>query len=543
MTMTFMAWSEDYLTGIATVDEQHKTLVDMINASASLLAADCITTDNYATQLLDGLVNYVSLHFSTEDKLMTEQGIDIRHLQHHRTAHQGFAKQVEFLRQELDENGQFNGVKLLRFLSNWLAFHILGEDQRMAKQLKAIEQGHGPEQAYELIEGSKAEILQNANDVLVNALVNLFSQMTEQNRCLIEKNLKIEAANAELENYQKNLEQLVAARTAELTQAKNAAELSARAKNRFLGTVSHELLTPMNAILGFAHLLEQSDIPQKHREQAKRIISASEQLTAQLSEILQFSRLEAGDVETINSFFLPQVLLEQVVEFQYKVAKHKELSLLTYSDPDIPQVYCDVRLLRDAINILVNNAIKFTEHGFVAISAQLIKQEDNKAGICFEVKDTGIGIPLEKQKYLFQAFEQLDSTSTRRYQGVGLGLTLCARIIDLLGGQLTVESQPGKGSVFKIYLDLDINKTASYFNNPQDSRSLTIQLDEFKELLRHDNIEAKQAFRNLYGFFNTVDAQMTSELALLIERYEFDLALARVEKLLDGHELTSRVSE
>ncbi len=289
--------------------------------------------------------------------------------------------------------------------------------------------------------------------------------------------------------------------------------------------------------------MRKSDIPQKHREQAKRIISASEQLTAQLSEILQFSRLEAGDVEIINSFFLPQVLLEQVVEFQYKVAKHKELSLLTYSDPDIQQVYCDVRLLRDAINILVNNAIKFTEHGFVAISAQLIKQEGNKAGICFEVKDTGIGIPLEKQKYLFQAFEQLDSTSTRRYQGVGLGLTLCARIIDLLGGQLTVESQPGNGSVFKIYLELDINKTANHFNNPQDSRSLTIQLDEFKQLLSHDNIEAKQAFRNLYGFFNTVDAQITSELALLIERYEFDLALAMVEKLLEGRELTSRASE
>ncbi|WP_054763791.1 bacteriohemerythrin [Methylomonas koyamae] len=263
--MTFMTWSDNYLTGIEAIDRQHKTLVAMINDAAPELAASPALDIEVALPLLDGLLDYVAGHFQTEERIMASSGIDSRHLQHHQAMHGEFHRQVLALRRRVESGDDIDGTEVLRFLSNWLAFHILGEDQRMARELEAIGAGIAANEAYESTEGSKAEILQGANDVLVNALVNLFSQMTEQNRALAEKNAVLQAAHRELDNYRRTLEQQVEIRTAELRQAKEAAEAASHAKSRFLGTVSHELLTPLNAILGFAHLLEQARFRRKPR--------------------------------------------------------------------------------------------------------------------------------------------------------------------------------------------------------------------------------------------------------------------------------------
>jgi len=534
--MAFMLWNDDYLTGIDIVDQQHRHLVELINDAAPILAASHLHPESETGDLLDGLVDYVKTHFSTEDRLMVSQGIDTRHLQDHRRLHREFAQQVSILRRQFERGEDLNGTALLRFLSNWLAFHILGEDQHMARELSAIADGISPSDAYDRVEGSKAEILQTANNVLVNALVNLFSQLTEQNRVLVEKNLRIENVNRELDHQRLTLANQVKERTAELLKAKEAAEAASNAKSRFLAVMSHELLTPMNAIIGFAHLIEQADIPEKQREHARRIMLASEQLNSLLNEVLQYARLEAGETTVENHRFTASSLISQIVDRIQKSAQEKNLKITSSVDPELPILNGDSNLLRHALEILAFNAVKFTESGGVelTVKCQGPLQADGSLPILFQIRDTGIGIPLEKQHQLFKAFEQLDASSTRRHQGIGLGLVVCARIVHMLGGSLSVESQPHQGSRFSILLTLRTAK--AHDTQPLlDPSSIAQSLLELKTLLGQDNISARYLFFKLKPHLETLDVTLTQIMATHIEHYAFDLALQTLEELLQQH--------
>ncbi len=543
--MAFMNWSDNYLTGIEVVDHQHKGLVNLINQAAPILTDDQLHDRAAAAPLLDALVHYVDEHFSTEEEVMRQGGIDPRHLIHHQKLHQGFAAQVDTLRRQFEEGDSLNGNELLRFLSNWLAFHILGEDQRMSRELRAITGGMGAAEAYDNVEGNKAEILQGANEVLVDALVNLFAQMTEQNRELVEKNRKIEAAHHELDLYRLQLEEQVSQRTAELQKtnlellgAKELAESAIIAKTRFLGTMSHELLTPLNAILGFAHLLEGADLPLKQHEQVKRILVAGERLHTLVNEVLQFSRLDMGEITIDEYAFDPAILLQDVASHIRKVAEDKSLELKISIEPGLGVLQGDELHLRQVLQALASNAVKFTEAGTVTLSARHLARESQRMHVVFEVSDTGIGIAQERQSQLFRAFEQLDPKTTRRHGGIGLGLVISARLAKLMGGDLSVESTPGQGSRFRIALWLNIADNAVPAAGILPDAGIQIApeqlqqaLEVLESLLAADDMEARKRFFQLEPYLQDFSGPLLEELARQIDQYEFDKALHTLRKM------------
>jgi hemerythrin-like metal-binding protein len=546
-----MNWSDSFITGFDIIDQQHRRLVDMVNEAAAVLVDNRACDTDLTRPLLDGLVDYALTHFATEDGMMVSQGIDARHLEHHRGSHATFAEQVTHLRQQFDQGGGLNGNALLRFLSNWLVFHILGEDQRMTRELKAIASGLSAAVAYEHIEGTQSDLLRSANDVLVEALVDLFTQMTEQNRMLGEKNRNIEAAHQELDAYRQNLEHQVNSRTADLqranealTEARDAAQVASRAKSRFLGIMGHELLTPLNAIVGFAHLLERADIPLKQHDQANRILRAGEQLNLLLNEVLLFARLDADEVKVENINFRPAELLSQVAESCSISARDKGIEVAIDVEPSMPALMGDFHYLQKIMEALASNAVKFTERGSVTLTARALEQTGQQVKVALEVRDTGIGIPSARQALLFRAFEQLDDSTTRRHGGIGLGLMVCARLADLMDGKLTVESTVGAGSTFRLEIWLNLAAATASSATPAgqaggeiDAIALQNGLESLEVLLGQDNMQARQAFVGLESELKLAAPEQAAALAREIGNYDFQSALSRVRWLLDQKQL------
>ncbi|MCX7106587.1 MAG: HAMP domain-containing sensor histidine kinase [Methylococcales bacterium] len=257
-----------------------------------------------------------------------------------------------------------------------------------------------------------------------------------------------------------NLDEQLTENGKALRQATLAAEAAAQAKIRFLGIISHELMTPLFAISGFASLLSNTEIPLKQKEQAIHIADASRKLQHLFNEALTFIQLNSGEVAIEKHPFSIATLLNTISKKHYTEARSKELSVITAIDNALSNLLGDESLLEHALSLLACNAIKFTQQGSVTLSAHLLAMENGRAQLEFSVKDTGPGIPLDRQKDLFQAFEPLDSSLTRCNGGLGLGLLICLHLINLLNGELAVESSIGNGSLFRIKLWLDINSSS-----------------------------------------------------------------------------------
>ncbi|MCX7107149.1 MAG: ATP-binding protein [Methylococcales bacterium] len=249
-----------------------------------------------------------------------------------------------------------------------------------------------------------------------------------------------------------HLENRISMLTHELQLAKLGAEAAAQAKTRFLRVISHELMTPLQAIMGFSCLINTADIAQTQKEQAKHITEASEQLILIFEEVLAFIQLNSGELIVKNKHFLPTSFLASLTKSIKMAADSKGLSVTTHIDSKLSFLVCDETLLRHAIEILLSNAVKFTHQGNVGLSVRLINKLDGDFQVEFAVKDTGVGISLALQKQLFRAFEPLDSSLTRCYAGIGLGLVVCEHLVKLMGGELLFESNVKAGSLFRINL-------------------------------------------------------------------------------------------
>jgi PAS domain S-box-containing protein len=241
-----------------------------------------------------------------------------------------------------------------------------------------------------------------------------------------------------------------------LTEGTRQAEAANRAKSDFLANMSHEIRTPLNAVVGLSHLLLEADLPARERDYLRRLQSASQSLLDLIRDILDLSKIEADRIELERAPFDLGAVVERVSSVLGVKARQKGLTLAFTMAGDVPP-----RLVGDAVRVgqvllnLTSNAIKFTERGGVAVTVRAAGSDADRVRVRFSVEDTGIGIPPQVLRHLFQPFSQADGSTTRRYGGTGLGLAISRRLAELMGGAVTVESTPGKGSTFHFEVALE----------------------------------------------------------------------------------------
>ena len=238
-------------------------------------------------------------------------------------------------------------------------------------------------------------------------------------------------------------------RSVELAMARDEAQAANAAKSLFLASMSHEIRTPMNAVIGLTHLTLQTRLDEQQRDYLTKVHVSSKALLNLLNDILDYSKVEAGKITLEAEEFSPEEVIESVGQLFSARLEEVGLDLVFEIDKDIPQrLVGDSLRLTQVLNNLVGNAIKFTPRGEVVIRAELLAREAERVCLRIAVRDTGIGLSKEQAGRLFEVFSQADKATSRRYGGTGLGLAICKRLVELMGGSITVESAPGVGSTF-----------------------------------------------------------------------------------------------
>ncbi|MFV3307746.1 response regulator [Pseudomonas sp. NY15181] len=279
-------------------------------------------------------------------------------------------------------------------------------------------------------------------DKLVGAQEHMRVMLLEATRDL---EAKVVARTQDLEKLTNEQERLLA----HLRIAKQTAEEATQSKSMFLANMSHEIRTPMNAIIGMAHLAQKTELSPKQRDYIAKIHNAGTALLGIINDILDFSKVEAGKLELEHVPFRVDEVLGGSIALVAQKATSKGLEMLCDVAEDVPLTLCgDPLRLGQVLTNLLSNAVKFTEHGQIVVRVSQAGHDSDRVQLQIQVSDTGIGVTREQQGDLFSAFSQADGSTTRKYGGTGLGLAICRRIVDLMGGTITVDSTPGQGSTF-----------------------------------------------------------------------------------------------
>jgi len=282
-------------------------------------------------------------------------------------------------------------------------------------------------------------------------------------------------ADGNFRYYEGIVEDVTARKQAEIERerAREAALESARTKAQFLANMSHEIRTPMNAITGMTGLLGDTRLTKEQREYVETILNSTESLLGIINDILDFSKVEAGKLSLEVIDFELRETVESSIEMLAERAHKKKIDLACWVEPNVPgQLRGDPVRLRQILTNLVSNAVKFTEKGEVLVHVTRWKEEQDRVVVRFEVKDTGIGIALDALARIFQEFTQADGSTTRKYGGTGLGLTISKQLASLMGGEIGVESTPGQGSTFWVNVPLERQPASGEAILPSASEAL-----------------------------------------------------------------------
>jgi hemerythrin-like metal-binding protein len=540
--MDFFTWTDDFLTGIDIVDRQHCRLVELINTAAPILTTD--TSEQVAERqaLFFGLTDYTSEHFRTEEELMRAQGLEPRAFEHHRQTHARLLQDVLDWQERLASGDALAGQEFLGFLASWLMFHVLGEDLAMARQIHAIQSGLTPVQAYDAAAGTR---LSPSEPVLARTVTEIYTKLSGQLH--------------QTENYGKHLEQEVKARTEELAsmaeelrRARDAAEAATQAKSRFLGMVSHELRTPMNVIVGLTSVLRSTELSSQQITLADRTLTAAEHLDGLIDGLIEFTGNGSGQ----SGPFDLRAMMGEACRAPFAAARAKGLQTDLEIGIDLPLfLHGDMRRIIVVIRQLAANAAKFTAQGSIQVRAERLGLEsDGHIKLRISVTDTGIGIAADKQAGLFEAFHQLDDSPTRRYGGVGLGLALTRQTAQLIGAEIGMHSEPGKGSRF--WLDLRLPATTAPHgtqtvlpgaqSNQQSDQFRTSSpeaqttraegrdiLRQLEKLLSEDDTRATDVFSEHKAYLRQLFGERFVTLDQQIADFEYHRALASLRAWQD----------
>jgi len=321
-------------------------------------------------------------------------------------------------------------------------FHYLGKPWEPAELENVVQQAF---EHYRLIQENRKLLteLQTANETLERRVADRTAELLTANRALtseIERRKQVEV---------------------DLRQAKRTADMATQAKSSFLATMSHEIRTPMNAVIGFTEMLMDTPLNEEQADYGQTIKKSGEALLTLINDVLDFSKVEAGEMELDNIAFDPELLAYDVCDMVRPRLESGSVEILCRIDNNLPsRLKGDPGRLRQVIMNLMGNASKFTGEGEIELSLYVQEEKKERLTLHVVVRDTGIGIAAEKQGTIFEPFRQAEGSTTRQYGGTGLGLAICKQIAGLLGGDIWVESEPGKGSRFHFTAQLEIAETA-----------------------------------------------------------------------------------
>ncbi|NNK81167.1 MAG: response regulator, partial [Flavobacteriales bacterium] len=326
------------------------------------------------------------------------------------------------------------------------------------------------------------------------------------------------------------------------------AERLAKAKDEFLSNMSHEIRTPLNAIMGFTDLLSGTALDHTQRSHIDTVARATKNLTVIVNDILDVSKLESGRFELEKQPFQLEKMLKHVVQLQSVKAKEKGIKLMSSIDNELPgYILGDETRLTQILYNLIGNAIKFTSEGEVELKVLVKERSHNTTRISFEIKDNGIGIEKDKLEQIFDRFTQASESTTRLYGGTGLGLNIVKKLVDMHGGLLDVESELGKGSIFSVVIEFDLDRATDHSDEEIETKKTEINsLAGLNILLAEDN-EHNQILAKTYLERNNavVDIAGNGDLAVeMIKTKEYDVVIMDLQMpVMDGFESTRIMRE